>query len=348
MPGAAGRDRDLVYRIANQIFGEDVPPFSSHQWNLRVGLAALEALMLVYTLCETANLAEAATRRLHLSSLLPQAMQRRKPAVASAGMPGAYPVQTLFRHGELFRFIWAHYVRPTVAADPQASIMQRRVFPKQLRGNLNFTNSVSLKLMTEVVAVLEGTTQDFFSDVRHLPDLQAALILSVAYLLLQGGSSHQQRPLPASREELLELGPESLEKIIADLKAKSPGGNFMILTSGNKEARQSIAPLNRQAAYPPGTFADNKIYNLPALGQKTLPTSTTGLLNLLSRWQDGALRARLDRPRPTAQGHRPRTHVGPKPSQLTARVPRSARAGRAGGRKGQVGAVGQVCPGAQK
>nr|AWG92382.1 BXRF1 [human gammaherpesvirus 4] len=86
----------------------------------------------------------------------------------------------------------------------------------------------------------------------------------------------------------------------------------------------------------------------PALGQKTLPTSTTGLLNLLSRWQDGALRARLDRPRPTAQGHRPRTHVGPKPSQLTARVPRSARAGRAGGRKGQVGAVGQVCPGAQK
>ncbi len=122
VPGAAGRDRDLVYRIANQIFGEDVPPFSSHQWNLRVGLAALEALMLVYTLCETANLAEAATRRLHLSSLLPQAMQRRKPAVASAGMPGAYPVQTLFRHGELFRFIWAHYVRPTVAADPQASI----------------------------------------------------------------------------------------------------------------------------------------------------------------------------------------------------------------------------------
>lgn len=55
--------------------------------------------MLVYTLCETANLAEAATRRLHLSSLLPQAMQRRKPAMASAGMPGAYPVQTLFRHG---------------------------------------------------------------------------------------------------------------------------------------------------------------------------------------------------------------------------------------------------------
>ncbi len=49
-------------------------------------------------------------------------MQRRKPAVASAVMPGAYPVQTLFRHGELFRFIWAHYVRPTVAADPQASI----------------------------------------------------------------------------------------------------------------------------------------------------------------------------------------------------------------------------------
>ncbi len=167
--------------------------------------------MLVYTLCETANLAEAATRRLHLSSLLPQAMQRRKPAVASAGMPGAYPV-------------------------------------------------------------LEGTTQDFFSDVRHLPDLQAALILSVAYLLLQGGSSHQQRPLPASREELLELGPESLEKIIADLKAKSPGGNFMILTSGNKEARQSIAPLNRQAAYPPGTFADNKIYNL-FVGAGLLPTA---------------------------------------------------------------------------
>lgn len=158
-----------------------------------------------------------------------------------------------------------------------ANAMQRRVFPKQLRGNLNFTNSVSLKLMTEVVAVLEGTTQDFFSDVRHLPDLQAALILSVAYLLLQGGSSHQQRPLPASREELLELGPESLEKIIADLKAKSPGGNFMILTSGNKEARQSIAPLNRQAAYPPGTFADNKIYNL-FVGAGLLPT--TAALNV--------------------------------------------------------------------
>ncbi len=177
VPGAAGRDRDLVYRIANQIFGEDVPPFSSHQWNLRVGLAALEALMLVYTLCETANLAEAATRRLHLSSLLPQAMQRRKPAVASAGMP----------------------------------------------------------------------------------------------------ESSGWRPLPASREELLELGPESLEKIIADLKAKSPGGNFMILTSGNKEARQSIAPLNRQAAYPPGTFADNKIYNL-FVGAGLLPT--TAALNV--------------------------------------------------------------------
>ncbi len=50
-----------------------------------------------------------------------------------------------------------------------ANAMQRRVFPKQLRGNLNFTNSVSLKLMTEVVAVLEGTTQDFFSDVTRLP-----------------------------------------------------------------------------------------------------------------------------------------------------------------------------------
>lgn len=153
-----------------------------------------------------------------------------------------------------------------------ANAMQRRVFPKQLRGNLNFTNSVSLKLMTEVVAVLEGTTQDFFSDVRHLPDLQAALSLSVAYLLLQGGPSHQQRPIPASREELLELGPESLEKIIADLKAKSPGGNFMILTSGNKGARQSLAPLNRQAAYPPGTFAENKIYNLFA-GAGLLPTA---------------------------------------------------------------------------
>lgn len=75
-----------------------------------------------------------------------------------------------------------------------ANAMQRRVFPKQLRGNLNFTNSVSLKLMTEVVAVLEGTTQDFFSDVRHLPDLQAALILSVAYLLLQGAPHTSSAP----------------------------------------------------------------------------------------------------------------------------------------------------------
>lgn len=154
-----------------------------------------------------------------------------------------------------------------------ANAMQRRVFPKQLRGNLNFTNSVSLKLMTEVVSVLEGTTQDFFSDARHLPDLQAALCLSVGYLLLQGGSSHQQRPIPASREELMGLGPESLEKIIADLRAKAPGGNFMILTSGNKGARQSLAPLNRQAAYPPGTFAENKIYNLFA-GAGLLPTNS--------------------------------------------------------------------------
>ncbi len=47
--------------------------------------------------------------------------------------------------------------------------------------------------------------------------------------------------------------------------------------SGNKEARQSIAPLNRQAAYPPGTFADNKIYNL-FVGAGLLPT--TAALNV--------------------------------------------------------------------
>ncbi|ALF03264.1 BXRF1 [macacine gammaherpesvirus 10] len=86
----------------------------------------------------------------------------------------------------------------------------------------------------------------------------------------------------------------------------------------------------------------------PALSQKTLPTSTSGLLSLLSRWQDGALRARLDRSRPTAGRRGPGAHVGPKSAQRAARVPRGTRAGGAGGRKGQGGTVGQARPDAKK
>ncbi|AAK38219.1 ORF11 [callitrichine gammaherpesvirus 3] len=152
-----------------------------------------------------------------------------------------------------------------------ANAMQRRFFPKQLRGNLNFTNSVSLKLMTEIMAVVSETTDDFYTDARNLPDIHSAMCLSVGYYCQRTKST---TPIPKTFSEMFDLMPAALEFIMNDIKSLEPRGNYMITTGVDDGGRKSMAPLKQQAVYSPGFFANNKLYNL-LIGAEALPTASS-------------------------------------------------------------------------
>ncbi|ARW78082.1 DNA packaging tegument protein UL25 [Common bottlenose dolphin gammaherpesvirus 1 strain Sarasota] len=138
-----------------------------------------------------------------------------------------------------------------------AAAMQRRVFPRELRGDANFKNSVSLKLMREVVGTALRATADVYADLRHLSDTQAALCLLNAHFCLR--TAH---PLPQTLEDLVSSLEGKMEVLINDLKGPGPAGGNFDFTYTRPQQRETLAPLNKSTSYDREFFAGHKIYQV--------------------------------------------------------------------------------------
>ncbi|AAC58066.1 tegument protein [Alcelaphine gammaherpesvirus 1] len=139
-----------------------------------------------------------------------------------------------------------------------ANAMQRRVFPKELKGTANLKNSTSLKLITEVLTTVASINVDFYTDLRNLSDFNAALcILNAYYCKTQG------HPLPASREELLDnLGPK-IAALVADIKGLGSDSNITFtFTFSSGQQAATIAPVNGDGRYNKDFFSNHKIFRL--------------------------------------------------------------------------------------
>nr|QOW02501.1 UL25 [Tadarida gammaherpesvirus] len=134
--------------------------------------------------------------------------------------------------------------------------MQRRIFPKELKGNANFQNSTSLKLMTATLTTISSVTNDVFQDVRHLSDVNAGICLINGYYCLKTGTS-----LPTSYKEMLNDLDEKIELIVSDLKNDKSSDEFTFNYSNNKQL-ETIAPLNKDMRYSVDFFSKHKIYNM--------------------------------------------------------------------------------------
>ncbi|AAC13806.1 DNA packaging tegument protein UL25 [Equid gammaherpesvirus 2] len=148
---------------------------------------------------------------------------------------------------------WLPFYGPWYAAMTD-SAMQRRVFPKELKGNVNFQNSTSLKLMTGLLEVLASATEDFYTDGRNLSDVNAALCLLNGYYCLRTPA-----PLPSTYGELLADLDKKMEFLIADLKRDASNTDFSFAFS-NPRQLETVAPLNRQGAYAPDFFGRHKMF----------------------------------------------------------------------------------------
>ncbi|AJE29660.1 ORF19 [macacine gammaherpesvirus 12] len=132
--------------------------------------------------------------------------------------------------------------------------MQRRVFPRDLRGNTNFQNSTSLKLMSAVISTIASITQDFYADIRNISDTQAALCL------LNGYYSHRTgTPLPDTREGLWNNLGAKLALLISHLKQNTKGLGFEFTYSNSKQ-RTSLAPLNKETKYHADFFTNHVVF----------------------------------------------------------------------------------------
>ncbi|ALE14730.1 ORF19 [Felid gammaherpesvirus 1] len=136
------------------------------------------------------------------------------------------------------------------------SAMQRRVFPRELRGNLNLQSSTSLKLMQAVLDTISNVTSDFFLDVRHLSDTNSALCLLNGYFYIKKNS-----PLPLTYVDLVSNLDEKIELLITDLKQNTQGTNFSFSYS-NPQQLETIAPLSKQNTYSTDFFQDHKLFHL--------------------------------------------------------------------------------------
>ncbi|AIU39544.1 DNA packaging tegument protein UL25 [Equid gammaherpesvirus 5] len=148
---------------------------------------------------------------------------------------------------------WLPFYGPWYSAMTD-SAMQRRVFPKELKGNVNFQNSTSLKLMTAVLDALASTTNDFYTDARNLSDVNAALCLLNGYYCLG-----TRAPLPGTYNDLLEDLDKKLEYLVGDLKRDASATDFSFRYS-NPRQLETVAPLNRQGTYAPDFFKDHKLF----------------------------------------------------------------------------------------
>nr|QRE02502.1 putative portal-capping protein [Otarine gammaherpesvirus 4] len=151
--------------------------------------------------------------------------------------------------------------------------MQRRGFPRELRGDANFKNSTSERLMRELIGTIVRTTDDVYSDTRHLPDTQAALCLLNAYYC-----TRVSVPPPQSAADLLANLDVKLETLVADLKSwrdSTTNTNFEF-TYTRVQQRGTIAPINHDATYDRDFFSTNRLYQLLAShGVARIPTGTT-------------------------------------------------------------------------
>ncbi|BBB06468.1 hypothetical protein [Rhinolophus gammaherpesvirus 1] len=136
------------------------------------------------------------------------------------------------------------------------SAMQRRVFPKELKGNINFQNSTSLKLITSVLDTLASVTEDIYSDLRHMSDTNAALCLINGYHCLRTNS-----PLPVTHSDLLVDLDKKIEFLVGDLKQDTSRTDFSFLYSNPKQM-ETMAPLNKQGTYAQDFFLNHKLFHL--------------------------------------------------------------------------------------
>lgn len=153
-------------------------------------------------------------------------------------------------------FQWMPYYGPWIKSLTNVA-MQKRTFPKQLKGNANLMNSTSMKLITEIIEIALETNNDFFTDIRHLSDVNSALCLLAAYFC-----KTKKVSLPTTYDELLKLIAPSIECIIHDLKHKNTHGSFNLFVEINEDQQPSLLPLKNASSYKKNAFSDNKLYNL--------------------------------------------------------------------------------------
>lgn len=104
---------DLTYSVTSAVFGPEIPPFMSYQWNLRVGLVALEFLVLVYVSLDTAQVSPATPRRrLNLRALLGNKLSSQDTRTQA-------PV--FLKRGQLFSFIARNYIAACLKHRPNGS-----------------------------------------------------------------------------------------------------------------------------------------------------------------------------------------------------------------------------------
>lgn len=136
------------------------------------------------------------------------------------------------------------------------SAMQRRVFPKELKGNINFQNSTSLKLITSVLDTLASVTDDIYTDIRHLTDINSALCLINGYYCISTSSK-----LPNTYEDLLTDLDKKIEFLVGDLKHDTSQTDFSYVYSNPKQL-ETIAPLNKHGTYAADFFNNHKLFYL--------------------------------------------------------------------------------------
>ncbi|AIB03174.1 tegument protein [Bovine gammaherpesvirus 6] len=139
-----------------------------------------------------------------------------------------------------------------------ANAMQRRVFPKELKGTTNLKNSTSLKLIMEVLDTVASINEDFYTDERNLSDLNAALCILNGYYCKVGNHSP-----PKMFWDLFDNLSAKINFLIDGLKASSGSADdgFKFSFSNNLQ-KVAIAPLNNDTRYSKDFFAHHKIYKL--------------------------------------------------------------------------------------
>ncbi|ADW24360.1 tegument protein [Cricetid gammaherpesvirus 2] len=141
--------------------------------------------------------------------------------------------------------------------------MQKRAFPRELRGSANFQNSMSLKLMQTVSNTICNITSDFYSDARNLPDSMAALCLLSAYAC----KTLKTAP-PATVSDLLGDIPQKVQVLVSDLKKCKGPFRF---SPNSREYANSLAPPRQEGRYNAGFFDNHSLYNLLVREQILVP-----------------------------------------------------------------------------
>lgn len=167
--------QDVIYVITNSIFGEDIPPFASYQWNLRVGLVALEHLILVHILTENIRVKDPGNNRLNFKTLLGSSFQSGQVEALA---------QTTFKRGQVLKHLCTHYIVPTLLNNPQ--IPMSKLFPgitilgleiqSHVPGHTSIINLTGQKF-SEIIDVI--TQQLMIKDATQLFQARVALRLKV-------------------------------------------------------------------------------------------------------------------------------------------------------------------------